>query len=514
MKKSRTIDLNSVLTWANLLFVALLVFTFTNSGGNEYVDQETVMLGILLAGQTHIALWNERRRRDPFVILLALSMTFYYQLRLLTLTWNPYSTVFERYSYHASDSNYALIFIIVANIAIYVGLSLGRLTGDLAIKTGSWKATSPMRAVLLMLVAISFAYFGGHYWSEDNVPRVFNFLTTFVAQDVVVLMALAYYFVFKQSLSRGARFLIVVMVVGDVVVHTVLGSRSGIVGTLQQYIWVTLAIGGCFQFRRKAFVLGLVLSPVLVGLLVLSFAISTYNRAFRDGGTLDVGQAFELAIQGSSELSLESTLDKVVPLIADRIGFFDYSAEIIAHRYEYASVINVSAYAKSIVDNLLTPGFDVYDQPKISNALQFVYNGLGSPSKDLVSESYQSDQLGIYGELYALFGYASLPLFLLIALLMKTVYGRMRSENPFILAMKRVVVLFVFVRTLDSYGFDWTIVETVPRVLAIYMYRFCFRSKLGSAHQSGSGTDYPRLTGSRSLYASNALSTAGNAGPH
>jgi hypothetical protein len=280
------------------------------------------------------------------------------------------------------------------------------------------------------------------------------------------------------------------MIVVDIVVHTLVGSRSAIVETLQNYILVTLAIGGCLQFLRKSFILGLILLPVLVALLVGAFAISTYNRAFRGGETFDVSQAFDLAIEGSSELSAESTLDKVVPLIADRIGYFDYSAEIIAHRDEYASVINLSSYAKSIVDNLMTPGFDVYDQPKISNALQFVYDGLGSPSKELVNESYHSDQLGIYGEFYALFGYASLPLFLLTAFLMKRVYGRMRSENPFILVMKRVVVLFVFVRTLDSYGFDWTIMETLPRVAAIYMYRFCFRSKRVSVDESRPRADF------------------------
>jgi len=512
MKKSRTIDFNSILTAANLLFTALFVFTFANTGGNEYIDGETVAFGVLLAGQTHFALWFERRHRDPFVILLALSMTVYYQLRLLTLTWNPYSTVFGRYSYHASDTNYALIFIIVANIAIYVGLSLYRFTCDLEIKTGSWRATSPMRPVLLMLVAITFAYAGGRYWNEDNVPRVFNFLTIFVAQDVVVLMALAYYFVFKQSLSRNVRFLIVLMVAVDIVVHTLLGSRGGLVGILQEYIWVTLAIASCIRFRRKAFLLGLALSPVLVALLVFSFAISTYNRAFRDGGTLDVGQAFELAIQGSSELSLESTLDKVVPLIADRIGYLDYSAEIIAHRDEYASVINLSSYAKSIVDNVLTPGFDVYDQPKISNALQFVYEGMGSPSKISANESYHSDQLGIYGEFYGLFGYASLPLFFLTAFLMKRLYGRIRSEDPFILVVKRAVVLYLFVRMIDSYGFDWTILDILTRVAAIYMYRYFFRSKRGSVDESRSRVNGAALIIEPFVAQPHAIATAGDVG--
>jgi hypothetical protein len=507
---TKKVDFNSILTGANLLIGGFLVFAFAQNGSNEYVDQQTILLGVVLSVQTHVALWFERRHRDPLVILLSFSMTFYYSFRLLTLTLYPFSVVFERYTYDTSDSNFALTFIIVANVFLYAGFYLGRFKGKLAIYAGNWKATSPMRVVFLILVVIIFAYFSGHYWTEDNVPRVFNFLTIFVAQDIVLLMAMAYYFVFKQSLTKKVGFLIVAMILIDIVVHTLLGSRSGIVDTIKNYIFVALAIGGCVQLGRKYFVVGLVFSPVLVVLLVGSFAISTYNRAFKGEGTLDVSRAFDLAMQSGSELSLEATLDEVVPLVAARAGFFDFSAEIIAHKDEYASVINLSSYAKSIVDNLLTPGFDVYDQPKISNALQFVYNGWGSPSKELVSESYQSDQLGLYGELYALFGYASLPFFLVIAFLMKKLYGRMTSENPFVLAMKRVVVLWVFVRTLDSYGFDWTLLETIPRIAAIYLYQFFFRSKLVLHGESQSGPDLRRVITNSSVALPKAIAATGN----
>jgi len=486
---SKKIDFNNILTAANIFVAGLLVFAFAQNGGNEYVDQQTIVLGVVLAAQTQVALWFERRRRDPFTILLAFWMICFYSLRLLTLNLYPFSVVFERYSYGASNSNYALVFIIIANVFLYAGFYLGRFTGNLAIDTGRWNAKSPMRVVFLILAAIIFAYFSGSYWTEDNVPRVFNFLAIFVAQDIVLLMAIAYYFVFRRSLTRKVAFLIAALIVFDIVVHTLLGSRSGIVVTIQNYVLVALVINGCVQVGRKYFILGVVFFPVVVALLIGSFAISTYNRAFRSAGPLDVSRAYNLAVESSSELSIESTLDKVVPVIADRVGYFDYSAEIIAHRDEYASVLNLSSYAKSIVDNALTPGFDVYDQPKISNALQFIYNGLGSPSKELVTESYQSDQLGIYGEFYALFGYGSLPLFLLSAFLIKRVYGRMRSENPFVLAMKRVVVLWVFVTSLDSYGFDWTILETLPRIAAIYIYKFCFTSKLASVGKSQPGAD-------------------------
>jgi hypothetical protein len=433
----------------------------------------------------------EARRRNPFIILLAFSMIFYYSLRLLTLSLYPFSVVFDRYPYDASDSNYALIFIIVANVFLYTGFHIVRFNGNYAINSGKWRAGSPWRVAFLMLAAIIFAYFSGIYWTEDNVPRVFNFLTTFLSQNIVLLMALSYYLLFKKSLTKKVAVTLVVLIVTEMVAHTLMGSRSAIVSIIQNYILVTLAIGSRIQLGRRYFILGIVLFPVVMALLVGSFAISTYNRANRDSAaSLNLSRAVELARESSSALSIDSTLDTVVPLIAARAGFFDFSAEIIAHRDEYNSIINLSSYAKSIVDNILTPGFDVYDQPKISNALQFVYNDLGPPSKEQAAETYQSDQFGMYGEFYALFGYASLPLFFLVAYLFKRVYVGMRSANPFALTMKRVIVLFVFVRLLDSYGIDWTILETLPLVAAIYIYKYFFFSKPASVVESRLRADF------------------------
>ena len=89
-------------------------------------------------------------------------------------------------------------------------------------------------------------------------------------------------------------------------------------------------------------------------------------------------------------------------------------------------------------------------------------------------EVYQSDQLGLYGEFYALFGYACLPILLAGAYLMKRLYASLRTENPFILTMKRVVVLSVFEKLINSYGIDWTIGETIPLVVTIYLYTMFF----------------------------------------
>jgi hypothetical protein len=485
----KRLDFNSILSVTNLLVAGLLVYAFISLGTNEYVDQETIWLGIGLALETQIALWLERKRRDPFVILLAFSMIFYYLLRLVTLTVYPFSLVFGRYPFDSSDSNFALIFIIIANAFLYAGFYVVGFRGNRSVSAGRWRAASPISVVFLLLAASVYAYGSQSVWTEDTLPRVFSILSIFLAQNIVMLMTLSYFMIFRKSLSARFGFTIATLIVVEILAHTLAGSRGAIVGAIQNYMVVMLAIAGCLTFRRRTFVLGIMLLPVLAVLLLGSFVISTYNRANKEsGGSLDLSRAIALASESSAELWNSPALDAVLPIIAGRAGYFDYSAEIIAHQLQYKSVINPSAYARSIVDNILTPGFDVYDQPKISNALQFVYMGLGEPSKEKVNEMYQSDQLGIYGEFYALFGYASLPFLFLVAFGFKWIYVRCANRNPFVLVVERVFVLFAFTRVLDSFGIDWTMLEVLPLLTAMFIYRPFFASKLVSA-QTTTGQD-------------------------
>jgi hypothetical protein len=304
-------------------------------------------------------------------------------------------------------------------------------------------------------------------------------LGIFISPPVILLMALAYFALFRKSLSRPAAYSIAGLIALELVAHTLSGSRSTITTLIQNIMLAMLAISGCIKIKRGWFILGSLLTPALLALLIGVFLLSTFNRTHKDpeGGSLSISQALQLAGEASKELGAETELDLILPPIFDRAGFFDYAAEIIAHREQYKEVFNMTEYGKSIVDNLLTPGFDVYDQPKIGNALQFIYEDLGAPSKEMIAEMYQSDQFGIHGELYALFGYASLPLFFLIAFALKRIYVRVRSPSPFILVMKRIVILAAFIKIVDSYGMDWTIIEMVPFVAAIFLYTFFFRSR-------------------------------------
>jgi hypothetical protein len=489
-----TVDLNSLLQAANVVVAGLLLWGLSRNISNEYVEPRTLTLGFLLCLQTHVGLILERVRRDPFVLLFAFSMIFYCALRIFTLAVVPFSLVFDRFGFGPENANYALVFIIVANVFLYAGLLVVRFPDGRRIDASEWRAVSPSAVIALMVVAFPLAYFSGDYWTVERLPRAVTVLRVLLVPDLIVPMALAYYLLFRKSLTRRAAFAIGSLLLLEAIAHTLWGSRSAVSVLIQTFLLVAIAVWSSVKVRRRYVLLGVGLLPVVAVLMVAAFAISTYNRLSRqvlgDTQALNVGFAIQSAREGSSGL-VNQGLDVVLPPVLARAGFFDFSAELIAHRDQYSTIINLPGYAKSIIDNVLTPGFDVFDQPRMSNALRFLYLGRGAPSKAWAAEEYHSDQLGIYGEFYTLFAWASLPLFFLVPYLLKRFYVRLRAVNPFILAMKRIAVLLVFVKLVDSFGVDWIIGEMVPFVVAIVLYSVFFSSRRVASTEGSSLTPLP-----------------------
>lgn len=486
---TRTVDLNTLLGLANLVVAAMVIWSYPHTEGNPYVDRDTIWLGLALCVQTQLVLWLERRRRDPFVILLVFEIIFYYELRIFTLTLYPYSDVFARFPYGPSDTNYALIYIIVANFFLYAGLFAARARTSPVIDPGEWRAIAPQRVVLLLVFAITFTYFSGLLWTEDETPRVFNVIGQFLGANIVVLLTLSFYFLFRPTLTRRFGIAIAFLIALDMIAHTLAGSRSTIVIVVQQCLLVVLALRGRVEIPRKYVALGTLLMPLFVALLVAAFAISSINRSNRENTSyLDVGAAVRVASESSSNLALGPDLDLILQPVFARAGFFDFAAELIAHRQQYASVINLAGYAESIIDNLLTPGFDLFDAPRISNALIFVYKEGGQPSKMRVLDAYQSDQLDIYGEFYCLFGYGSLPLLFMLTYVLKKVYLSVRAGGPFRRAVTRVIILLVFLGLVRSFGIDWVIIETVPVIAGRYLYARVFANRRLPAAPVGANT--------------------------
>lgn len=477
----RSVDLNRVIGWINVILAVVTVSVYASIGANAYLDYESIVLSTLLAAQVQGALWMERRRRNPFVLLVCFILVTYYFVRILTLLLVPFSFVLDRFEYLPADSNRALLFMLAANVALFTGLFLRRMPVHDAEAAGRWSARAPGRAVFIVVMAMLVIYTRGALWSADSLPRALYFMLMFFAQAFIFLMSLTYFLVFRTSLSWQVRASLIVLLVVEMGLHTLAGSRSAIVGVLQNILIVLLAFSGSIRIPRRGLVLGVLAAPFVIVILVGTFVLSTYTRTVTPSGGSAVATALDAVQTAGERMTVENVLESGLPVLLSRVGFFDYAAEVMAHREQYSRVVNPGAYVRSITDNLLTPGFDFFDQPKISNSLRFVYEDLGQPSKIVSAEEYQSDQLGLYGELFLLLGWASLPLFFIVGTLSQRIYCAIVDEDPFTRTIKRVIVITLFVELVNSFGMDWVVMDIVPFVVSMYLYRYFFSTRVATS---------------------------------
>jgi hypothetical protein len=476
------VDFNTILRWVNAGLVVATIAAYMVMGANADVDADTVVLATILGVQTHLALVVEARRRDPFVVLTAFLLVVYFSTRILTLILVPWSFVLDRFPYSAADTDFALLFMVVANLFLYAGFYVVRGGDRLRVKSEGWQPRAPNRALILVVATIIFIY-GKGALGLDRLPRAIQVGFVFASQSIVLLLALTFYLLFRDRLSRTYAAVLIGLLVVEMLLHSLAGSRSAFVYSFQNVVMALLAVYGVMVVSRRLVVYSVIALPLVAVFLVISFVVSTYVRAFNAGASVSLSSAISLVRSAQENVGREDVVQTGLPLLLSRVGYFDYSAELIAHRREYAPVITLPAYARSVVDNLLSPGFDVFDQPRISNSLRFVYAETGKPSRVASAEAYQSDQLNLYGELYILFAYASLPVFFVIAFLFKKAYLAARDADPYMVAAKRVVILMVFLLLFNSFGLDWLLTDIVPLAVSIYLYRYFFRSLRVSAPQ-------------------------------
>jgi hypothetical protein len=385
--------------------------------------------------------------------------------------------------------------MIIANTFLYAGFYIVKFKGNLAVSPASSEPTASVKILALVVVSMVFIYSGSDSVGKGIIGRLQSILGLFLNPGLIMLMALSYYWLFRKSLSPWFSIIFLTTILIDLAAHTLLSSRGAIISFIQDCILIILAVSGSIKLKRSYFILSVAMLPIILALLIGTYIIATSSRVNRilNVGSLSLMQSVEGL--GNMGLSFSDVLglNAVLPHIFARMGFFDFSAELIAHDQQYGAVINVPAYAKSVVDNILTPGFDVFDQPKISNALQFVYGKLGRPSRQLVSGNYQSDQFGLYGEWYVLFNYAAVPMLFFIAFGMKRIYVGLRSKNPFHLALQRVFVLVFFWKLVNSYGLDWAIMESVPMAVSGFIYVLFVQSKLTFSSSNSSVCQYKSL---------------------
>lgn len=470
IKENKVVDLNTILKVVNLSLLGVLCYFFFQNESSLYVNSVTLILGILLSFEIALFLFLEKKKRDPFVLLLCLQMVIYFLFRIVTLYKYSFSVVFLRYPFSVSDLNYSLFFILIANVAFYLGISINNIKP----KPQNEMLKFLPRKGKIILIPLALGYFFSFYQQIGlvSLAGIIDVLNgTFLNIAIIIFMVLIYFFLFQKKLKSTVKKVIIFGVLFFIIMQTMIGSRSAILTALNFIIFSILAINDFVVVKRKYLFFTLFLAPVMI----LFFAVSTFlrprveNRGVISSETVEVLKEFDLS-------NFSETFDIVLMNISDRIGFLDYCAEIISNNEEYSSVFNFGFYSKSIIDNVLSPGFDVFDNPKASNALRFIYNADGIPKKSTVADAYQSDEFTFYGECYALFGkwFSLIPIFF-TGFLFKTFYLSLNKNNIYLFYLKRGLILYVFYTMLNSFGLDWLCLDIFSIFFTYHIFKRFFK---------------------------------------
>jgi hypothetical protein len=463
-----TISINDVLLISNAVVACLLVYGFfiEELSSHPYIDGNTILLGLVLTLQTHVALIVERRKSDPFVLLMAYILIIFYALRIFTLLLYPVQGVFERYSYGPSDSNYALSYIILANMFLYAGFYRVKFRGINEIN--KYKVRNPRFGILMLFISFSYVMLL-QIMPELNSWLINLIFNNFFNPNIILLVLAVYVVTFRKSISPIYMKIIIISAITLMVLQTLSFSRSGILTLANTLLILILALIANIRFSIKHVIIGSMLIPFFLYAAFNIYAISTTSRMNKghSGGTLI--EKIDL-VSSSKEIVNNSSAngDYFIGRAFSRAGYFDYSSELIAHSEQYSEVFTIENYIKSIVDNILTPGFDVFDQPPMSRLLGYKYSGNWG---DILrfGDGYHTDQFGLYGEFYNLFGYVSLLIIFFIAWLLKAAYSYEGRLHPFTISLKRVIILFTWYQLMVSFGVDSIILKLVLVIISYYI---------------------------------------------
>jgi len=160
-------------------------------------------------------------------------------------------------------------------------------------------------------------------------------------------------------------------------------------------------------------------------------------------------------------------------------GICNTSIDLISSADQYKKVINFPYYFKSIVDNGLTPGFNIFNAVRVAHALKYIYtHSANDPTYKDINNAYHADMLTIYGEFFILFGLViSLAILFVFSYIFKFIYLSVSSKDKVSFHVYKSAILFFFVSCLNSFGIDWMVFGLIGMFLTIFLFKNFFRNK-------------------------------------
>ncbi len=268
------------------------------------------------------------------------------------------------------------------------------------------------------------------------------------------------YYKAKKYQHAFTLFLFVTLVV---LLHALSGSRNGPVIAVVLFFSVFLSLFNSYKISIKS---------ILTIVSIFSFVFLNFflSQAIRES-LGDKDRLNLLKIQNVQPSLLVDRYADNLSMVFERVGYLDMASEIISNKDLYNSIFCSSFYIKSIIDNsnLLTPGFDLFDNPSVACGLRFIYDYQENLSRVFSRDNYHSDQVTFFAEAYALFGYLYGFLYVLfLAMIFSFLYHKSLSIRL------RALLTFIFYVYLNNYGLDTVIVYSVSLFVSYSFYSLFF----------------------------------------
>jgi len=459
-------DLNLLLGIANVAVFVACIYLYNGSEDNNLVNIPTLILVGIFAGENIGMLAFEKKRKNPFIIILVVVMTFFYLARVATILHMPASISPYGFSFipSAMALNDALIFIVLANASMFAGFCLAGAYNKDRAKISGKEDHSPQLKKAFIIIALVVMVTFSDMLNFESLGRLTGFIQNFFNRNTILLFTFTMLIYHFHRISSRSKMLMVLTIAAIIILITLSGSRSGILTVGMALLMGALAVEKRIMIGKRAILIG----SAMILLAIVFFAAATLKLDLKIKDTVTVQHlvsAHEKQEDGSN------LVNKYLPQMYYRLGFLDFSTELIANRQKFAELINGSYYAKSIVDNVLTPGFNVFDTPKASNCLTYVRNGQPIPGKDHLEKFYHTDQMGIYGEYYVFFnGYLALAAFFFLALIYQFIYDHLNAGNDLLTCIYKAVLINVFYIWLNSFGMDWFIFDLITIVITTLIF--------------------------------------------
>ena len=459
-----SVSIHVLLLSISCIVVYLLVRSYEVWGPNIYINYNSVLLSIVYTCINIGIILDSRKNKNILLLILSIWNLLFCITRIYTLHVTGFSNPFNRCGATVYHVNETLIILIISSLCLWIGLHSRYNKSPQYSRQIFVSDKKAKLALCIFWIAIIIDFL-----SSINLPLISNvaiIITGLFLRPMYIFYLLIVYFVCSRNkINSFCVKLFIFSILFYIIYRTLGGSRSGIYVVAKMILYICLVLG-VVKIKVRTIMLGCALIP----LVVFVFAYTTYMR--RTGGT---DRTLSEKIQVANTVLNSSHLlsgEEAAAMIYDRIGYFDYACEMVTQREGLSTVVNFVSEIRSIIDNALTPGFDLFDQARMSHVIDKYYIYHRPVKKSELSElDYQSDELTLFGELYLLF-HAPINYFilLLIGILLRRcwVIQRYRVKEKDIIY--KSILIYLFEIALSSYGIDWLILDIVSFVIIYKLY--------------------------------------------